>query len=317
MTAMLTSMGILRANGARRVGEPPVAPEEVERVAQATMRTVGDALSNSRWRSLEGAHRHLLEFREEWRVATGVELPWDIAVAFWVSRKRQGPSGIAASTALEYVGRARVALRRMGVDVSDSQLLADFSRGLKREGALRPERQAVPALASQVRAAVRREPCWETQLALVLGWAGAARVSDVVRLRVRDVSLQEGYVAINWSETKSDPFRLGVTTGVVLSAEWVGTLRTAMIGRNPEDLLCRTTYAKVVRALKRVDPTLSGHSLRRGALQDLLTSGAGLESIRQVSRHASLDALARYLPAGKLELARQSAATSRGLGSRL
>ena len=315
---MLTGMGVLPAAGARRLAEPPVTSEEVERVARATMTTVGDALSHSRWRSLEGAHRHLLEFREQWRVATGVDLPWDVAVTHWVSRKRQGPGGIAPSTALEYVGRARVALRRMGVDVADSQLLADFSRGLKREGALRPQRQAVPALASQVRAAIRREPCRDVQLALVLGWAGAARVSDVVRLRVRDVSLQGGYVAVNWSETKSDPFRLGVTTGVSLSVEWMGALRTAMIGREPEDLLLvRAAYRDVVRALKRVDPTLSGHSLRRGALQDLLMAGAGMESIRQVSRHASLDALARYLPAGKLELARQSAATTRGLGGGL
>ena len=304
-------MGVLRADASRRAVEPPVSAEEVERVTRAAMRTVGDALSQSRWRSLEGAHRHLLEFREQWHAATGVNLPWDVTVTFWVSRKRQ--EGIAASTALEYVGRARVALRRMGIEVGDSQLLADFSRGLKREGALRPQRQAVPALASQVRKAIRLEPSRDTQLALVLGWAGAARVSDVTRLRVRDVSLEQGYAAINWSETKSDPFRLGVTTGVTLSAEWMGSLRTAMIGREPDDLLVRTTYREVVRALRRTDPTLSGHSLRRGALQDLLLSGAGLEAIRQVSRHSSINSLVRYLDMAKLELARQSAATTRKL----
>ena len=85
------------------------------------------------------------------------------------------------------------------------------------------------------------------------------------------------------------------------------------IGREPGDFLLRTTYRRVVAALRRADPTLSGHSLRRGALQDLLLSGVGLEAIRQVSRHSSINSLVRYLDSAKLELARQSAATTRKL----
>lgn len=78
-----------------------------------------------------------------------------------------------------------------------------------------------------------------------------------------------------------------------------------------------TSYRKVVAALKVVDNDLSGHSLRRGALAALLEAEVTLHTMQQVSRHSSLDALARYLPAGKLEVAKTSAAASRQVSTRL
>ena len=166
-------------------------------------------------------------------------------------------------------------------------------------------------------AALELEPDLDTQLALVLAWSGAARVSDVVRLRVRDLSFEDGFVAVNWSDTKSDPFRLGVTTGLHLTAEWTSRLRDRVTGRPEGDTALDTDYRKLVRALKRVDATLTGHSLRRGALLALLEENVQMDVIRQVSRHSSLDALARYLPAGKLTIARTSAQASRLLGANL
>ena len=196
-------------------------------------------------------------------------------------------------------------------------MLTDYVRALKRAGALRPQRQAVPAVGEQVMEAVRKEVDRDTQLAIVLCWAGAARVSDVIRLKVGDITLEREYVAVNWSETKSDPFRLGRTTGLYLADKWRNALQTAMTGLSPGDLLLDTSYRKVVAALRREGKDLSGHSLRRGALHTLLLEGVGLESIRQLSRHSSLDALARYLPAGKTHVARQSAETSWKLGTEL
>lgn len=172
---------------------------------------MGEALAASTWRGIEAVHRRLLLFKEQWQAATGVDLAWDLCIVYWVQRLMTAATNpLGLSSALEYVQRAKSALRRLGTEV-DSQMLRDFVRALKRRGGLRPQRQAKPASEEQVAQAVAASSDEDTQLALVLGWCGAARVSDVLRLRVRDVTLTPDFVAVNWAETKSDPFRLGVT----------------------------------------------------------------------------------------------------------
>ena len=313
LTAMLESIGVLSTArvGRRRAQEDPLTAREAQRIAKRAVKTLGEALAPSTWRGLEGPHRRLLQFRHEWEQTTGVLLPWDLCIIYWVQRlMSEADSPLRPSSALQYVSRAVAAMSRMGV-VVDSQLLQDFKRGLKRLGALRPQHQAKPATSAQVAAVVGREDVdRDTKLAIVLGWCGAARVSDVVRLKCGDIAFQSEFVAVNWAETKSDPFRLGVTTGLFLSECWTEVLREAISGRAAGALVVDTTYRRIVAALKKEDPELSGHSLRRGALAELLQEGLCLESLRQLSRHSSLDALARYLPAGKLKLARQTASTS-------
>ena len=312
-------MGVLSVAkvGRRRAQEPCLTKAEATRVAKSATKTVGDALAASTWRGIEATHRRLVQFKELWLEATGVDLPWDLAIVYWVQRlMMSAESPLSTASALEYVMRAKSALRRMGT-VVESQMLLDFVRGLKRQGALRPSKQAKPATEAQVADALEGATEMDTALALVLAWSGAARVSDVLRLRVRDVTFEEGFVAINWSDTKSDPFRLGVTTGISLPPRWRTTLRQRIDGRDRESVLLDSSYRKVVAALKRTDADLSGHSLRRGALAALLEQDVALHTMQQVSRHSSLDALARYLPAGKLTVARQSAEASRLLGTRL
>ena len=314
---MLEAWGVLSTAkvGRRRATEAPLTSRDARNIAKGTMRTLGDALAPSTWRGLEATHRRLLQFREQWWQATGVELGWDLTVMHWVQRLL-ARDDITVASALEYVVRAQGALKRMGHPV-DSQLLRDFTRALRRQGAMRPLRQAVPASEAQVVAALGSEEDGDTQLAIVLAWSGAARVSDVVRLRVRNVTFEDGFVAVNWSDTKSDPFRLGVTTGLHLADQWKARLRDRVAGRSGEDVLLDTDYRKLVRAVKRADERLTGHSLRRGALLALLDQQVDMDVIRQVSRHSSLDALARYLPAGKLKIARTSAEASRLLGANL
>ena len=314
---MLEAWGVLSTAkvGRRRAVEPPISKRDVHKVAKGTMHTLGEALAPSTWRGLEATHRRLLQFRTEWWQTTGVELGWDLTVMHWVQRLLM-EGDITIPSALEYVLRAQGALKRLGHPV-DSQLLRDFTRALRRQGAMRPHRQAVAATEAQVLSALEAEPDRDTQLAIVLAWSGAARVSDVVRLRVRDVTFEDGFVAVNWSDTKSDPFRLGVTTGLHLTAEWTRRLRDRLTGRPGAEVILDTDYRKLVRALKRVDGELTGHSLRRGALLALLDENVRMDVIRQVSRHSSLDALARYLPAGKLAIARTSAEASRLLGANL
>ena len=123
--------------GRRRATEAPLTATNARNIAKGTMRTLGEALAPSTWRGLEATHRRLLQFREQWWLTTGVELGWDLAVMHWVQRLLS-KGDITVSSALEYVVRAQGALKRMGHPV-DSQLLRDFTRALRRLGAMRPQ----------------------------------------------------------------------------------------------------------------------------------------------------------------------------------
>ncbi|KAJ9435026.1 hypothetical protein DIPPA_04989 [Diplonema papillatum] len=287
----------------------------MRRVEVAARNHLSLALASSTWRSLESTHRRMLQFKWNWESRSEREIDVPTAVVLWLTRKMLGEPGrapIVCSSALQYLQDLKSAQRRVGAPISDSQVVRDFERSLRRQGAMRPTRQAVPATHQDIQRVLRKEAGSQVGLAIALAWAGAARVSDVTRLTVGDVSWEDGFVAVNWSQTKSDPFRLGVTTGLVLSEDWSAELRRHVEGRPPGELILSVSYAQVKAALKRARPELTGHSIRRGALFRLLQKGLHLEEIRRVSRHSSLDALVRYLPAGKLAVARETA-TSSGL----
>ncbi|KAJ9459386.1 hypothetical protein DIPPA_28813 [Diplonema papillatum] len=253
--------------GRPRMVEKPLSKREVRQVRLDAEKHLSRALASSTWRGVESTHRRMLEFRGEWEAATGEKLSKAEATILWVSRKLRGSKevlGISTSTALQYVQNVKSAEKRVGVPL-DSQALRDFERSLKRQGALRPQKQALPATEEDVAKAIARE-------------------------RPRD---GKDFLAINWSDTKSDPFKLGVTTGIVLPEHLDSILEKKLRRKAPQDRLLATSY-------------------RRGAATSLLDAGLSLEEIRS-TRHSSIEALVRYLPAGKIALAAETAAASRRL----
>ena len=184
LTAMLESLGILSTSsvGRPRAGVPPLSKKGATQVAKQAARTIGEALAPSTWKGLEASHRRLLQFRSTWAEATGVVLPWDLTIVYWVqSLMSNSTAPLSVQSAKEYVTRAVSALSRMGIK-AETQLLRDFSRALRRMGALRPSSQAVPATEEDVKRAAELELDADTRMAVVLAWCGAARVSDVIRL---------------------------------------------------------------------------------------------------------------------------------------
>ena len=132
---MLEGLGVLSVKdvGRPRTREGAVTKKSAVSLTKSALRVVGDALSNSRRRSLEAAQRRLVQFRNNWHEATGVLLSWDLAIIYWVERQRSRTKGpISNSSALEYVGRAQAALRRTGASSVGGQMLIDYMRALKR-----------------------------------------------------------------------------------------------------------------------------------------------------------------------------------------
>ncbi|KAJ9441494.1 hypothetical protein DIPPA_29707 [Diplonema papillatum] len=291
--------------------EPPLSNGERERLVGKANSYIGDALALSTRRGVHSVYRRFLEFRRHWETRFGTPLDVPTAVVLFVTRLlSREPNSISTSTAVQYVVNIQSAERRLGRPI-ESQLVRDFIRSLKRAGALRPAKQAVPATKEDVARAVRLETDPVMRLAITLAWQGAARVDDVLTREARNVTESPDFWSVNWVGSKSDPFRLGQVTGVVLPPEEDETLRSLLRSARPgQRIFAGVTFRRVVAALKRSNQALTGHSLRRGALFRLLKMGVDLDTLQRVSRHATQDALVRYLPEAEVPLVRETACAS-------
>ncbi|KAJ9439879.1 TATE DNA Transposon [Diplonema papillatum] len=292
--------------------EPALAGGEMRLIHRDARGLLSAALAPSTWARLASVHRRFrvfLSFANEELdgvvdVATGI-------ILFVVRCMRRGD--ITIPSALTYVNTLVSAERRWGVNLEGSQVIRDARRALLRLGANIPERQAVPATFAEVRQALGscRDPA--LRMTILFSWRAAARVGDVVRLRGKDVEIVEEGAKVKWWWTKSDPFHLGAVSAVAMTRRDRAALETLKRDAGPDGTLFPVTTARVARSLKRVNPVLTCHSLRRGACTALFRSGSSLEQVRLVSNHSSIEALLRYLPMGELERVDQAVTLSQRL----
>ena len=276
------------------------------------MSTLSGALAPSTWRGQISVARRMMDFRVQWEAWTGHPLAVDEAILLWLSKKSV-VDGLKPSALLQYLQNLKAWAKRAGFLEHPTPMLRDLERSYKRSGALRPSRQAVPADLATVRQAIDGESSPVVRVALEVAFKAAARVGDLLKLDVRALSFEDSYVGFDWSGGKSDPFRLGRTTGVALSPQAFDFLQTRCRSLPPDAPAFPTTRQKLVAALRRVDPQLSGHSLRRGALMHLMQKGHSLAEMMSVSRHATVESLLHYIPLAKAHPAREAVRVSASL----
>ena len=270
------------------------------------------ALANSTWDNIASCYRRFQEFRQAWEAAEG-PIDTGTAIILWVSKK-MSVDNVLPSSGLAYSYAVSSAHRHMLEDTVHSHKLDAFRRGLRRMGAEVPRTQAVPATKAEVEQAMRDERDPEVRLALGLMWHGAARCSDVKSIATREVRVKnDGVVSITWRGTKNDPFAKGQTTGVCLPTQLNGVLGKTMRKNRDGGLVQGVSYSKVSRAVKRVNPALTPHSLRRGAVHHLIHKGLELRAVQKLTRHRTTEGLLQYAPLAATRLVEETATTSRQL----
>ena len=297
----------------REATEPPLTTTQREKILRSARQTLADCLSESYWRSIRSCYRRYRRFKENWEKGRG-RISHDMAIILWTAKLRCIDSR-TRSTALQYTVNIGAALKRYeGVQLGESQELMDYRRGLKKQGALRAQQQKPPATAPEVEDIIEAERRSLVQLAISICWAGAARLADVRGLLAKEVRIRaDGVVAVQWCNTKGDPWKLGRFTGLELPPKQLGRLRR-LLSSTTSPLQCLfegVSYHKVARAVKRINPALTPHSLRRGAIHHLALQGTPLDDIQTLSRHATKEAMLRYCPTAALEQVSRTAATSR------
>ncbi|KAJ9466043.1 hypothetical protein DIPPA_14912 [Diplonema papillatum] len=109
---------------------------------------------------------------------------------------------------------------------------------------MKTSKQAVPVTKDELHLAVALEADPRVRVALALAWQGAARVDDVLTRKAEHVTESAG---LNWVGSKSDPFRLGQVTGVILPPAQDQELRT-LLSQTPLGRLLFPTLRNTARA---------------------------------------------------------------------
>lgn len=210
-------------------------------------------------------------------------------VRHWLAER--ATAGTAPPTLLNDLSHIRAGLARVAVlSVPAATLLDDARDGLRR---LLPDhvvRQAMPATARHVEA-VERLGLTDLSLTVRLMWHLAARHADVAGLLPQDISSpRPGLVVVRYRRTKTSQVgAVRTVVGILPQRAW-----SHLLPRLSRGQLGLVPYAALVKGLQRVDPRLTGHSLRRGAVQALLDAQVPLPEVMRLTGHQQEDTLLRY-----------------------
>ena len=213
--------------------------------------------------------------------------------------------GRAGQLSLTTAGAYLATLGRvMGVPAAE---VAGIRRGLASLRLTRRETttRAAPLsaeVAGKVLAELRTRRVEEPQVlaAATLAWVAALRMADLRSLRARDVTVvSEVWLRVTWWQTKDVKVK-GVEVPLTyrLSERDIRFLARWLrrVGRGP--LFSMDCTRRLLEVTRRHCPLATGHSWRRGALQDLARRGGTWGQLAALARHSNVEVTRLYLLGG-------------------
>lgn len=207
----------------------------------------------------------------------------------WIAERAR--AGVAPPSLLNDLSHVRAGLARVTeLSVPAATLLNDARDGLRR---LLPDhvvRQAVPATLSHMEA-IDNLPASDATFTARLMWHLAARHADVMELLPHDITcLRRGLVQVRYRRTKTSQVGAVRTVVAILPPRTWQQLQP----RLQQESLRLAPYAALVSVLREIDPRLTAHSLRRGAVQALLDAQVPMAEVMRLTGHQQEDTLLRY-----------------------
>lgn len=283
------------------------AGPSVQALLDAVDLRIVESKATNTWKSLSCPFNQFTRFQVE-KGTELLNLPNHLQLLTFVESKMADGS-IAVSTAHKYVRRVRQVFDMLHRQY-DMNAVVTYLRALKRQGALRPESQAPPAMRCHIEKLLSLATPSE-RVGIMVGWKTASRTDEVSQLIKENfvrtlITTPEGEQKIVWVITfpfhKGDPFGLSTVVPVIFGEweqeihQWWGALH---VGAQFSDI----DTDRVTALLRRVNPDLSSHSIKRGALLTLLRAGVPMSIIQMIAKHKDLETLLVYLPRDEVALA--------------
>ena len=145
------------------------------------------------------------------------------------------------------------------------------------------------------------EPTLKNKVALLLMWATAGRVGDILQLAHEDIKLEpEGSLTITYSRGKAVLLRGPYTVSTaILEPTFIQLFKQLWDPSRKSEPLFDLAAPAMLTTFRRVDKRLEAKSVRRGALQHLALNGIPMETLMQFSGHYREKTLLRYLGWGR------------------
>lgn len=237
---------------------------------------------------------------EIWSIATQLSLhPWDhqCLKAYFQSLLDKGWK--LSSVLCRVRNTAMLTSRYSNLELTTQAWFRDFSQGLQRLSALEAPKQAVPITLTQLHqllSALIGQKNWQLAAFFALAWLTAARIGDIIKLPRCNIRHLESPMTLKLSLAKGvfGPQEKVLQEGP-LSDIVRRYLHESHQATRHATRLFTCTRQQVTSALRRTDKTLSGHSLRRGALQHADRKGVRSEDLQVLSGHKSTTILQRYI----------------------
>jgi len=298
--------------------EQPVALPDTLREA---LDTAADLAANEKALSTRAAYASDFRIFSTWCAGHGLcALPASpAAVAGFIAA--QAADGMKVSTLGRRMAAIKYEHKRMGeTSPTDDERCKAVVRGARRTLGVAPRKLAA-ATAEKVigmQTLARRGLGGKRDRAiLLLGFALAARRSELVALNVDDITECPEGLRVRIRKSKTDQEGAGcviavcrgqIACPVAAVKEWLAAanitegpvFRSVRKGGHVTDRRLRAQAIRVIVkqcvAKLGLDPKQYGaHSLRAGAVTTAASRGASVFKIRDLSRHASLDVLAGYV----------------------
>lgn len=213
---------------------------------------------------------------------------------------------ITVQCALQYCKNLSAGLQKMGKKVIGMEM---YMQGLRKSGALAPDRQAAPMMKDQLYHlldVMNQDGMSHERVHLILMWFTASRFDDVEKLMTSKVEkercLEDTRVQWNvrYDVHKGDPFHLGASSKMILPSQLSLFLDYHITRRRPDEKLTAATYSQVNHAIQSIFPDLSCHSIKRGALLELLKAGVPMETLQVIAKHRNMKTLLVYLDSARV-----------------
>jgi len=205
-----------------------------------------------------------------------------------------------AGTLSSFMARLDVYTNARPFAVGQMGTWREFMRRITKQTHLEKPYQGPPASVDDIEIAVERlkkKREFGAAFLLIIAWAHAARVANVVTLQRANFKDQGG--TILWDRAKTTATRGPYSTYSVYGRFTNFVNKHLALHPLPNSSLCTTADAAVMKkALKEVLPNCDLRSLRRGALQTLSNSGRDAEDLLLFSGHTNTKSLLRYLGFG-------------------
>jgi hypothetical protein len=227
-------------------------------------------------------------------------LPLDETMVLWLVHKMKGTRTmrpLTRSTPYKYCKILHQLYRQM--ERTDSPALAEMQKALKRGGFHLAEGAPAATLAEVQAFLARRAQPRSMRMQVLAMWLLASRTDDVNRLPARDISTEttadgSPITVVTWTAgTKAGATPLVDVLAVPEAhrREWTAYLNSMQPGEHPFP----HNASQVTDAIRTVNPLLSSHSIKKGALTLLANLGLPLAQVALKAKHKSIDLLRQYI----------------------